>query len=242
MSKKLAETLDALVLDVKFGSAAFMPELAQAESLAGSLIAIGQAVDLPTRVLLTSMEQPLGRMVGNACEVNEALEVLEGSTQSPLAQVTLALCSQLLLASGRSRDMAHAHTLLTNELNSGRPLRRFQQMVEAQNGIWRDRWPTAPAEPVLAEQAGYVSAIDGRRLGHAVIELGGGRKVLGQPIDHRVGLEMLVRLGDAVSPGQPLVRIMAQRGPALEIAQRLVQQAISISPSGISQQPLIRTL
>lgn len=242
MCKKMAETLDALVLDVKFGSGAFMQSLDQARCLVQSLVTIGQSAGLPTRALVTDMNQPLGQMVGNACEVNEAIEVLQGLNRGRLADVTLRLCSEALVAVGKADDLDKARRALSDELASGRPLERFQRMVEWQGGRFATRLPLAPTQSVTASRSGYLSRIDGRCLGQAIIELGGGRKVLGQPIDHSVGLQMLAQLGDEIQSGQELVRIFAAPGPALDMAHGLVASALKLSSEPPLVQPLVVTL
>ena len=239
MCKKMAETLDALVLDVKFGSAAFMQSIERARELADSLESIGGAAGLPTRALLTDMNQPLGRMVGNACEVNEAVEILQGETTGPLCDVTLRLASELLVAVGHAKDSSAAQQRLISELAGGRPLAKFQQMVEWQGGRFVDRLPLAPSRPLVAADSGYVSSVSGRMLGQAIIELGGGRKIVGQLIDHKVGIEMHVRIGDQVTRGQPLVNVFSAQGPKLEVAHGLIQQAISLSPEPPQKHQLV---
>lgn len=239
MSKKLAETLDALVLDVKFGSAAFMQERADARRLAESLVSIGRAAGLATRALLTNMHQPLGRMAGNACEINETMEILEGRVDSPLAQVTLRLSSELLVAAGKAADVGEASRRLIDQLRSGRPLERFQQMVERQGGRFQQRLPLAPPHVLRSQRSGFVSAINGRLLGQAIIELGGGRKKMGEAIDHSVGIEMLVRAGQWLEAGQPWIHVFARPDASLAAAQPLIERALTLSPETPSEVPLI---
>jgi pyrimidine-nucleoside phosphorylase len=239
MSKKLAESLDALVLDVKFGSAAFMQDLDSARQLAESLVRTGDLSSVATRAILSDMNQPLGRMVGNACEVNEALELLEGGGPEDLRQVTLRLGAELLLATGRATDLADAHTRLEQRLRGGQPLERFQMLVESQAGSFRHRLPLADASLLAAPQSGYVQAIDGRRLGSAVVELGGGRKRLEDRIDHSVGLEMRVRVGESVTAGQPLVQLFAPAGAQRERAAHAILSAIAIGEAPPAPLPLI---
>ena len=247
MSKKLAESLDALVLDVKFGSAAFMQQFDDARRLAESLVSVPlEATSIShrcpgprNRALLTAMHQPLGRMVGNACEINEAIEVLEGRTHSRLAQVTLRLCSELLISTGKAKDLSQGETKLLAELNSGRPLDRLVRMVTSQGGRFQNRLPLASEHVVVSERAGYVTAMEGRVLGQAIIELGGGRKAMGEPIDHSVGMELLVEVGNEISVGQPLVRIFADDAVKLKIARELIKRAILIGTSAPADTPLI---
>lgn len=243
MSKKLAETLDALVLDVKHGSGAFMQKSSHARELASSLVAIGQQSNLQTRVLLTDMNQPLGRMVGNACEINEAIEILKGEgLTGRLAQVTLQLSSELLVLTGKANGPLDATTALKKEIASGRPLERLKQMIESQGGRFQDQLPTAAQRPLLAPSDGFIATIDGRCIGTAIIEIGGGRKIAGAPIDHSVGIEMCVELGDRVTAGQPLVHLFSPSGSGLDIASALALQSFTISREPPTVPPLFSTL
>lgn len=242
MSKKLAESLDALALDVKFGSAAFMPTIDQAQLLAESLTNTGRRAGVETSAILTAMQEPLGRMVGNACEVNEAMDLLRGATDNRLGQVTLHLGARLLMATRRANEFEDAIQRLKTSINSGQPLARLQGMVQRQGGKFSDRLPLAPAHCVLAPRAGIISAINGRLLGQAVIELGGGRKSLGQAIDPSVGLEMLVRIGDAVGRDQPLVNVFAHGNSRLAAAKNLIDRAIEVGQEEPTASPLILSI
>lgn len=229
MCKKLAESLDALVLDVKFGSGAFMRTRQEARQLAAALTETGQRMQVPTRALMSDMNQPLGAMVGNACEVNEAIEVLRGNGPAEVRELTLALCSELLLQVGIFRTADEAHTQMLAKIEGGHALRRFQQLVEAQGGTFFDKLPLAESTECVSSKSGIISSMDGQLIGQAVIELGGGRKKLGDVIDHQVGLELRVRLGDKVDQGQPLFNIFALNRESRESAGRLVNDAINIS-------------
>ncbi len=206
MSKKLAESLDALVLDVKWGSGAFMQTLDEAKQLEASLVTTGQRVGVATSSLLTDMNQPLGRMVGNACEVNESMEVLEGGGPADVVELTVELCLPLLIATGRAADASQARAKLSEAIRDGRALKVYQKMIEAQGGRFSERLPLAAPHDVLAPRSGYVARFDGQNLGHCVVAMGGGRRQQMDAIDHRVGLEMLTKIGDRVEAGQPLIR------------------------------------
>jgi pyrimidine-nucleoside phosphorylase len=228
MSKKLAEGLEALVLDVKWGSGAFMKTAADAELLARSLVSTGRRMGVRTVALVTDMNQPLGRLCGNALEVNESLACLRGEGPADLWHVTEQLAIELLLLTGYTTSREAATTMLDEHIRSGRAHEKFTEMVRAQGGDLDAPRPIAPASEVLSEQAGYVTAIDTEQLGLAIIELGGGRKLMSDKIDFSTGLEMLVRLGDRVERGQPLVRLFAHPHQR-DQATKLVQHAIRIS-------------
>jgi pyrimidine-nucleoside phosphorylase len=238
MSKKLAEGLDALVLDVKHGSGAFMKTLDEARRLARSMVDTGRRMGVPTTALLTNMNQPLGRMCGNAVEVNESLDALQGEGPADLMEVTLELGAELLVLAKCDATLTAGRSRLRRAISSGAALEKFREMVAAQGGDLDAPRPVAPAQEIVALEAGFVAAIDTQQLGHAIIELGGGRKRLGDKLDRSVGIEMLVRLGDVVESGQPLVRVVAKPEAAAKVRDELIS-AITIADNRVDSPPLI---
>jgi pyrimidine-nucleoside phosphorylase len=238
MSKKLAEGLDALVLDVKHGTGAFMKSADQARELARSLVATGRRMDVATTALVTDMNQPLGRMAGNAVEVNESVAALEGHGPTDLIEVTLALGAELLTSTRRAANIASARAALQETIDSGDAREKLAEMVRAQGGDLDAPRPVAPASELASPRACFVAAIDAEELGRAIIAMGGGRQKLGDQLDHSTGIEMLVRLGDRVDRGQPLARVFA--GP--EVAHRvrpMLLAAIGLSDDQPTVGPLI---
>jgi pyrimidine-nucleoside phosphorylase len=205
LAKKLAAGLDALVLDVKTGSGAFMKQPEQARRLAATLVQVASQLGVPTSALVTDMNQPLGRMAGNANEVNESVQVLQGGGPPDVRELTLQLGTELigLIDAAPSRDVRRG---LESSLDSGRAMEVFESMVAAQGGTWSGPLPCAAAHDLPARQAGYVASMDAEQLGWSIIEIGGGRKRLDDSLDRSTGLEMLVRIGDRVERGQPLMR------------------------------------
>ncbi len=238
MSKKLAEGLDALVLDVKWGSGAFMKTLDQARALAKSMVDTGKRMGVPTAALLTDMNQPLGRMAGNAVEVNESVDSLQGNGPADMMEVTLELGAELLVLAKREKTPAAARHRLEKAISSGAGLEKFREMVAAQGGNLDAPRPVAPARDIGSPWDGYVTSIDTERLGFAVIHLGGGRKQLNDKLDLSVGLEMLVRVGDAVEKGKPLVRVFAKPDAVAEIKRDLLA-AIMIDDNRVEAPALI---
>lgn len=235
MSKKLAESLDALVLDVKFGSGAFMKTRERAEALANSLVRTGERMGVRTTALLTDMNQPLGRMCGNAVEVVESVDVLQGQGPADVRFLTIELCAELLVSCGVYVSLSEARERCARLLDSGAARERFCRMVRAQGGDPEAKPAIAPSSEITAERCGVVSSIDTEALGLAIIALGGGRRQLGDPIDHSVGLEMLVRLGDSVEAGTPLVRVFSRESDRVRSA---IRSAVAISDHGAAP-PLI---
>jgi pyrimidine-nucleoside phosphorylase len=238
MSKKLAEGLDALVLDVKHGTGAFMKTLDDARALARSMVDTGKRMGVPTVALLTDMNQPLGRMAGNANEVNESVDALVAKGPADLMEVTLQLGAELLVLAKRESTTAAARKRLEKAISSGAGLEKFREMVAAQGGNLDAPRPIAPEHDIGSPWAGYVTSIDTERLGYVVINLGGGRRQLGDKLDLSVGFEMLVRLGDQVEAGQPLARLFAESDAATHVKRDLLA-AITISDDPITPPPLI---
>ena len=238
MSKKLAEGLDALVLDVKFGSGAFMKTEALARELAESLVRTGKRMGVATTALLTDMNQPLGRMVGNAVEVDETVAALAGEGSEDLMEVTLALCAELLVATERSTSLDDARGKLQQTIDSGAALEKLAQMVAAQGGNLAAERAISPAIEVASPAAGFVAAIDAERLGEAVIAMRGGRQQMGDAIDYSTGFEMFVRLGDRVEVGQPVARLFASADVARAGQEKLLA-AIQLADDEPTARPLI---
>jgi len=210
MSKKLAEGIDALVLDVKFGSGAFLRERAQAEQLARTMIGIGRSFGRPVVALLTSMEQPLGRAVGNALEVQESLDLLRGGGPDDLWELTLALGAEMLLLGGAASTPAEARTMLSDARTSGRGLETFLRLVAAQGGDRRalerpDGLPQARGQVALpAPCDGWLASCDTAEVGRAAMLLGAGRQRVDEKVDPAVGFVLHKRLGEPVRQGESL--------------------------------------
>lgn len=234
MSKKLAESLTGLVLDIKTGSGAFITDPAQSRVLAGTMIRLGEASGCRTTALLTAMDRPLGAACGNALEVREAIAGLRDEGPDDLREVTVALAAEMALAAGLTADGAEARALVAATLADGRALARFAAMVEAQGGDARvvDRLDLLPAAPVrhdvTADRAGVLESAEPRAIGHAIVALGGGRTRADQPIDPAVGFEIHRKPGDRVSAGERLATIHARREDQLPAAVAALRRAMTV--------------
>ena len=243
LAKKLAEGLDALVMDVKVGSGAFMPTFELSEQLAQSIVGVANGAGCKTTALLTDMNQVLASTAGNALEVREAVQFLTGEYRNPrLLEVTMALCSEMLMSGGLAQSAEQAHTKLQAVLDNGQAAETFARMVAAQNGPtdFIDRMdsylPAASVrKAVYADHPGIVSAMDTRALGMAVVSLGGGRRRASDSIDYSVGFSEMAQLGDQVDGQKPLAIIHAASETAWQEAAEAVKRAITIS----DQQPEI---
>ncbi|OYQ35936.1 thymidine phosphorylase [Niveispirillum lacus] len=236
LSKKLAAGLNALVLDVKFGSGAFMESRDQARRLAEMLVQTAGDAGLPARALLTDMEQVLGHSAGNALEVRECLSILAGGVaESRLWRVTRALCEEMLVLSGLASDGVVAARLVDQAIDTGAAAERFARMVAVLGGppdlIERPErhLPTAPVVvPVFADHSGHVVAQDARALGLAVVALGGGRTRPQDGVDPRVGLDQVVPIGTLVGPDRPLCLVHAADRAAADAVVCSVRNAYVI--------------
>ncbi|HEY4099988.1 MAG TPA: thymidine phosphorylase [Gemmatimonadales bacterium] len=245
MSKKLAEDLNGLVLDVKIGSGAFLPDPERALELARTMIALGEARGCRTVALLTAMDRPLGIACGNALEVVEAIAGLRGDGPADLMEVTFALGTEMLLLAGAEDDAAAARRRLESTISSGQALERFVAMVEAQGGDAAavehpGKLPAAPVRlDVLASRAGIVTVVEPRALGRIIIDLGGGRRTVTDTVDPAVGLEVPVKPGIAVQRGQRVATIHARSHDAAAAAARAIELAIDIGDVAPETLPLI---
>ncbi|PJE28612.1 thymidine phosphorylase [Pseudooceanicola antarcticus] len=246
LSKKLAAGLDALVLDVKCGSGAFMKTADDARALARALVSTANAAGCATEALLTDMSQPLAPALGNALEVAESMKVLTGQTRGRLAELSIALGAGLLVQAGLAGSAEEGARKLDEALSSGAAAERFGRMVARMGGPVQfvDDWQRFLPEAnvileVTAPEAGVVTAMAGEALGLAVVELGGGRQVEGDRIDPSVGLSDMVRTGQKVEKGQVLARVHAARLETAEAAVDQVRAAISLGGTAPEALPLV---
>ena len=241
MSKKLAEGLDGLVLDVKVGSGAFMRTLEEARTLAQAMMAIGVARSTPVTVVMTRMDEPIGTFIGNALEVRESVDVLCGSGPSVTRDLVAVLGAQMLLAAGVTTDEPQARQGIERALDTGSAAEVFTMMVAAQGGdprVMEDPLRVLPQAPgryeVRADRSGIITGISGYACGMAVVELGGGRRAASDHVDPRVGIEMVGRVGQPVSAGDVLALLhVADRG--IEEAAIRVKDAFTITDGGAYQ-------
>ncbi len=212
LSKKLAEGLDALVLDVKFGSGAFMKTETQARELAKSLVDVSSQLGVKSTALLTDMNAPLGRWIGNAVEVDESVDVLQGKSHNVLRELSIALGSHALLLTKRVTNPEEAILRMIEVLDNGRAYEKFASMVRAQGGDLEVARSLAAKHEYQAIESGIVQSINSEDLGYVVIELKGGRRLLADSLDHSTGIEMLIQVGDTVETGQPILNVLSHDG------------------------------
>lgn len=244
MSKKLAEGIDALVLDVKVGSGAFMKDVERARELAETMIGIGETMDTPVRALISDMDQPLGLAVGNTLEMIESIETLRGEGPEDLTELTVELVFEMLDAAGKVDDPAHAKKMLYTLLEDGSALQVFREVIEAQGGdpkVCDDPSLMKAADEVItydAPRAGIIEHINAEQVGLAALELGAGRRTKEDGVDHAVGLVFRHKRGAEVEAGEPILEIH-HNARGLEKCIERLNDAIKIGEGPAQEHPLI---
>ncbi len=245
MSKKIAAGTDVLVLDVKVGKGAFMKNLDDAKALAQLMVDIGKSVGKKVAAVIADMNQPLGRAVGNALEVKEAIETLQGKGPKDFLEHCLVIATELIRLSGKARDSRQARSMAEKALSEGKAWEKFLEWIEAQGGSRQaienpDYLPKAKyREPLPSPRSGYVSELDAMEVGMATVLLGGGREKKGDPIDYSVGIELEKKIGDYVEKGEPLLYIHANDLSRLEEARQRLLRAFAFSESEPQAPPLM---
>src|SRR5262245_50567639 len=248
MSKKLAEGIDGLVLDVKTGNGAFMREFEDARKLAERLASTVSAMGKRGVALITDMNQPLGRWVGNAVETIEAIETLRGDLEGDFAELCLELAARMLIVGGVENDLTVALDKARDAITSGRALERFRACVEAQRGDPRVLDDTAllpqagKHRAITAGRPGFVTAVETDEIGRVVMDWGGGRRRLEDKIDHAVGLRLHVKIGDRVDGGAPLVTAYYNDESKIEEMEARLRAAYRIGGSAPKSEPLIKAV
>jgi thymidine phosphorylase len=248
LSKKLAAGLDALVMDVKVGSGAFLPDVERARALARAIVDVARGNGLPTAALLTDMSQVLGRTAGNAVEVRESIDHLTGAARDErLTEVTLALSAELLVLGGVFAEVTEARAAAERALAGGAAAERFAAMVAELGGPSdlmeapeRHLRPAPVIRPVQAAEAGTVTVVDVRAVGMAVVGLGGGRARESDPVDHSVGFTEVAALGERVGPGErPLAMVHARDEASAQRATDALRRAVELGDGPERFEPIV---
>jgi pyrimidine-nucleoside phosphorylase len=245
MSKKMAEGIDALVLDVKVGSGAFMKTVENARTLAQTMIDIGRHLNRKVVALLTDMDQPLGDAIGNALEVKEATDVLKGCAPADLTEVTLALSAEMLVLGQKAKNADDARRQLKACIDDGSAMKKWEEIVEAQGGNPEavrntSLLPSARHRAIVAApEAGFVTAIDSESIGLAAMALGAGRERVDSLIEPSVGFVLKRKVGASVQKGEALVEIHYNDEAGLENVTQRVLSAYQLGPSAPKNKPLV---
>ncbi|NKB23891.1 MAG: thymidine phosphorylase [Kiritimatiellae bacterium] len=245
MCKKLAEGIDALVLDVKWGQGAFMKTQEQARELAENMVEVGTRMGKKMAAIISDMNQPLGCTTGNALEVIESLEALSGNGSKDLMEVTMTLCTRMLMLTEQVKQEEEAIRILEEHIASGAALSKFKEMVKLQGGdvgVLEDpaRLPVAGIKQEFpASESGYISKVDAEPIGRACLMLGAGRTKINDPVDFAVGISNILKIGDLIEKGSPLLTVHANDKEKLNEALILIQKAFDISEEKPSPTPFI---
>lgn len=237
LSKKLAEGLEDLVLDVKWGSGTFMKTISEAEELAESMVGVANRLGVKASALITDMNQPLGS-VGHAIEIDESVGILKNEVDADTITLTIALGAELLMAAKIVETTDEAVRRLAESIRSGSAYETFERMVFAHGGDLNAPRLIAKEHVIKSDRDGFVTAVDAEGLGWAVIDLGGGRKVMGDKIDHSIGLAWLSKIGAKVERNQPLLSVFCSDDAFARVKIDL-QRAITISDESVPEPDLI---
>lgn len=243
MSKKIASGADAIVLDVKVGQGAFMKTVDQAEALAQLMVKIGQGVGRKVAAVLSDMNQPLGAAVGNALEVREAIETLQGGGPADFREHCLTIGGKMVELAGKAGNLDEAMALLAESLDNGRAWDKFVEWITAQGGdkSQLENPDTLPAAPLVktipAPRSGHVAGLDAAEVGKTGVELGGGREKKGDPIDHSVGIICHAKVGAQLAAGDPLFTIHANAQNKLNAARERLLAAVAWSDTPVDAPP-----
>ena len=247
LSKKIAAGLDGLVMDVKVGNGAFMQTMDRAEELSRSIIGTAARAGLKTHAIITDMNQVLGYTAGNALEIAESLRYLRNEKrESRLDEVVRALCAEMLVLTGLERNEEQAVARVDEAISSGAAAERLARMVVGLGGPadfidnFEQYLPRAPVvRPVYLEQSGYLSTMDTRAIGNAIIELGGGRRMIGEKLDLAVGFSDFVQLGGEIDSQRPVARVHAATPAKAQLAADRVRAACEVSETAPRPQPVV---
>lgn len=245
MSKKIAAGADAILLDVKVGSGAFMKTLEDSRALAREMVRIGSQVGRQTVALITDMDMPLGRKIGNALEVQEAVEVLSGKGDHRLRSLCLELSANMVYLGRQAETMEGARAKAVEAVRSGGALEKLRQMAEAQGGdpsyiTNPEKFTISPAcVEIAAPQAGYITRLDAEGCGLAAVELGAGRETKESPIDFGAGIVLMKNKGDRVEKGQPIARLYAQSEALCRRGEERIFQALEVGPQAPQTGPML---
>ena len=244
MSKKIASGAQAIVLDVKIGNGAFMKSVEEGRKLANLMVSIGELSGRKVAALLSDMNQPLGVAVGNALEVKEAIQTLKGEGPEDFTEHCLEISSQMLVLGQKADTLDEARRMAEETIESGSGLEYLRKLVKAQGGDVSvidhpELLPEAPVKTVIeAEESGFISEVHARTVGETAVVLGAGRMKKGDPIDHAVGIMVMVKVGQKIESGQPLFIIHARDDDSMQEARNNLVDAVKISKNRVDPLPL----
>ena len=243
MSKKLAEGLDGLVLDVKVGNGAFMKNLREAKSLGIELKKIGDSFDIDVSITYSNMSEPLGKYAGLKCEIIEAVDCLKGTGPDDVTQLSIDLCANILVQSGISANKSDAKTSLFKNIENGKALEKFEEMIVAQNGDLNDIYSKNNFArnhlKIKSKETGYIRSINTEKIGWALVEIGCGKKVISDTLDYSAGIKTNYKVGDKIYKGDIVYELFGFNERKLKIAKKMLTKTFVISDQEQEQKKLI---
>ncbi len=248
MSKKLAEGIDGLVLDVKTGSGAFMRETKDAIELASSLISTAKAFNRKVIAFITDMNQPLGNYIGNWLEVYESIKVLRGGQRGDLVDLSLNLSGAMIYLGGKAGSIKKGIEIAKEQINNGKAFEKFVQMIELQGGntkfiLHPEKYPKSKfIKKIKSNETGYIKSIDNFRVGMAALELGAGRKTMEDKIDPKAGIIFKVKIGDKIKKGDVIAELHSQSMDKINTAKEMILTAITYSKQKTTKPKLIKKI
>ena len=233
MSKKIAEGIQGLVLDIKTGNGAFMNTMDKAVELGDTLQNIGESFNISTDIIFSSMDQPLGNTAGMWCEVEESISTLKGNGPKDLLELTFQLGSKLLVQAGITKSETSAISIQENLIQSGKAYQKFEEFINAQNGMTSEL--TSVNKPryetiIRSDKSGYITSMDTLKIGWALVDLGCGRRDKSDTLDPTAGLEFIVKIGDEIKSGEPIFRCFNSKKNKLETASQKLMNTVIIGP------------
>ena len=243
MSKKIAEGLDGLVMDIKVGNGAFMKTFQEAKNLGVELKKIGNSFDIDISITYSNMSQPLGEYAGLKCEIIEAVDCLKGTGPDDVTQLSIDLCANVLVQSGISTNKYEAKTLLLKNINNGKALEKFEEMIEAQGGDLNDIYSKNNFArnhiKIKSRETGYIKSINTEKIGWALVEMGCGKKVISDTLDHSAGIKTNYKVGDKIYKGDTFYELFGFNEKKLKNAKKMLTKAFIISEQEQEQEKLI---
>ena len=243
MSKKIAEGLDGLVMDIKVGNGAFMKTLQEAKNLGIELKKIGTFFNINVNTTYSNMSQPLGEYAGLKCEIIEAVDCLKGNAPDDVTKLSLDLCANILVQSGISMNKSKAKNSLLKNIENGKALEKFEKMIIAQGGELSDIYSKNSFARyhiiVKSQGSGYIQAMNTEKIGWALVEMGCGRKVMGETLDHSAGIKSNYKVGDKINKGEPVYELFGCDDIKLKNAREILVDAFIISEKKVKKQSLI---
>ena len=243
MSKKIAEGLDGLVMDIKVGNGAFMKTLHDAKKLGVELKKIGNSFDIDVNITYSNMSQPLGKYAGLKCEIIEAVDCLKGTGPDDVTQLSIDLCADILVQSGMSTNKSEAKTSLLKNIENGKALEKFEGMITAQGGDLNDIYSkdnfAKKSIKIRSKETGYVKSINTEKIGWALVEIGCGKKVISDTLDYSAGIKTNYKVGDKIYKGDTIYELFASNEKKLKNAKKILSKTFVFSEQEIEKENLI---